>query len=102
MTQNEHVYAICCRPEVHGDVISCKNVKTIERYVVVNFEVANSSSFSRYDQFATAAEAAAAEMNIDDSIKRKRCVRPLTLYPGIWENGINTKMGLFTRYEDGM
>ena len=28
MNKNEHVYAICCRPEVPGDVISCGNVKT--------------------------------------------------------------------------
>ena len=45
MTQNEHVYAICCRPEVTGDVISSENVKTIEGYAVFNFEVASYSSF---------------------------------------------------------
>ena len=45
MTQNEHVYAICCRPEVAGDVISSENVKTIEGYAVLNFEVASSYSF---------------------------------------------------------
>ena len=28
MTQNEHGYAKCCRPEVDGDVISGRNVKT--------------------------------------------------------------------------
>ena len=34
------------RPEVAGDVISGRNVKNIEGYdVVVNFEVASSSSF---------------------------------------------------------
>ena len=30
MTQNEHVYAICCRPDVDdNDVISYENVKTL-------------------------------------------------------------------------
>ena len=38
MTQHERVYAICCRPEVAGDVISGENVKTIERYALLNFE----------------------------------------------------------------
>ena len=45
MTQNEYVYAICCRLELAGDVISNENVKTIEGYFVLNFEVASSSSF---------------------------------------------------------
>jgi len=45
MTQNEHVYAIYCRPEVDGDVISGENVKTAECYVVLKFEVASSNSF---------------------------------------------------------
>ena len=45
MTQNEYVYAIFCRPEVDGDVISGENVKTIEGYVVLNFEVANFYTF---------------------------------------------------------
>ena len=45
MTQNEHVYAICCRPEVTGDVIfSSANVKTLNGYAVLNFEVASLSS----------------------------------------------------------
>ena len=44
MTQNEQVDAICHRPEVDDDVISFQNVNTIEGHVVVNFEVANSSS----------------------------------------------------------
>ena len=43
MIQNEHVYAIYCRPEVAVDVISGGNVKTIECYVVVNFEAASVS-----------------------------------------------------------
>ena len=36
--QIEHVYAICCRPEVACDVISGENVKTFEGYVALNFE----------------------------------------------------------------
>ena len=45
MTQNEHVYVICCRQEVAGDVISGENVKTIEGYAMLNFEVARFSTF---------------------------------------------------------
>ena len=45
MTKKEHVYAICCRPEVAGDVISSGNVKIIEGYVVLNFEDASISNF---------------------------------------------------------
>ena len=45
MTQNEHVYAIFCRPEVAGDVISGVNVKTVEGYVAFNFEATCLSSF---------------------------------------------------------
>ena len=44
MTQNEHVYAICCGLEVDNDVISGRNA-TIEGYIVVNFEVVSSSGF---------------------------------------------------------
>ena len=33
MTQNEHVYAINCPPEVYDDVIFGRNVKTIEGYI---------------------------------------------------------------------
>ena len=40
MTKNEHVYVICCRPEVGGNAISSENVKTSEGYAVLNFEVA--------------------------------------------------------------
>ena len=43
--QNCHVCAIRCQPEVDGDAIVCKNVKTIEGNVVANFEVTSSSSF---------------------------------------------------------
>ena len=45
MTQNEHVYVICCRPEVVGGVIFRGKVETIAGYVVLNFEAANVSSF---------------------------------------------------------
>ena len=44
-TQNEHVYAICCRPEVVGDGISGGNVTTVESYNVLNFEVVSFNSF---------------------------------------------------------
>ena len=68
MTQNEHVYAICFWPEVGDDVISGRNVKTIEGYLVVNFKVASASSFPdiKKNHFATAV----AEADIDDSIMR--------------------------------
>ena len=78
MTQNLHVCAIFCRPEVVYDVISGgRRVKTIEGYLVVNFEVASSYSFRdiRNNHFVTAvAEAAVvvAAADVDDSIKRKR------------------------------
>ena len=45
MTQNEHVYAIFCRPEAAGDVISGGNVNTIDGYVVLNLKAASGSSF---------------------------------------------------------
>ena len=45
MTQTEHVYAICCRPEVAGDVISYENVKTSEGYIGLNFDNASFISF---------------------------------------------------------
>ena len=41
MTQNEDIYAICCRPEVPGDAVSGGNVKTIEIYTALNFEIAS-------------------------------------------------------------
>ena len=43
--KNEHVYAICCRPGVPGDVISRGNVETIEGYPWMNFGSATFSSF---------------------------------------------------------
>ena len=36
---------ICCRPEGDDDLISGRNVKTIEGYVLLNFEIASSGSF---------------------------------------------------------
>ena len=65
-TQNEHVYAICSRLGVVGDVISGEKVKTIESYAWLNFEVAISSSFRdiKKNHFVTA-------VDINDSIKRK-------------------------------
>ena len=45
MSQNEHVYAICCRLEVDDAVISGQNVKTLEGYVMVNFEIVGFSGF---------------------------------------------------------
>ena len=50
MTKGEHVHAICCRSEVAGNAISGRNVKTIERYVVVYFEVASCSSLRDIQQ----------------------------------------------------
>ena len=44
MTQNEHVYAIYCQPEVEGDVVSSENMKDIEGYALINFEAASISS----------------------------------------------------------
>ena len=46
MTQTEHVNAICCRPEVvDDDVISGRNVKTVEGFIAENSVVATSDSF---------------------------------------------------------
>ena len=45
LDQNEHVYALCCRQEVAGEVICSGNVKTIESYAVLNFKAASFSSF---------------------------------------------------------
>ena len=33
MTQNEHVYAICCHPEVDANVISGENAETFSVYI---------------------------------------------------------------------
>ena len=45
MTQNEHVCAIFCRPEVADDVISGENVKTLEGYFTLQFETVSLSTF---------------------------------------------------------
>ena len=45
LTQNKHVYAICCRPKAAGDVVSGENVKIIERYAVLYFKVASFMTF---------------------------------------------------------
>ena len=45
MTQNEHVCATCCRPEVACDIIYGENVKTVQGYALFNFEAASISSF---------------------------------------------------------
>ena len=73
MNQNENVYAICCRPEIAGDVFSGGNVNTIEGYAVLNFEVAGFISFwdIKKNHFVTTAAAVAAA-DVSDTIKRKR------------------------------
>ena len=65
--QKWHVYAICCRPEVVGDVIFSENEKTIEGYAVLNFDFASFSTSREifFNRLLTAED-------IDDSIKRKR------------------------------
>ena len=68
VTKNEQVYAICCRPEVAGDVISRENMKTLESYAALNFEVASFSSFRDIPPKIISFRLA----DIDDSIKRKR------------------------------
>ena len=45
VTKNEHVYAIFCRLEVAGDVISGGNVKAVEGYAELHFEAASIGSF---------------------------------------------------------
>ena len=66
-TQMNTFVRFACRPAVDDDVICGVNVKTLECYAVVNFEVAISSCFRELkNHFVTAAA------DIDDSIKRKR------------------------------
>ena len=72
MTKNVHVCTIRLRPEVVYDVISGRNVKTIEGYIVVNFEVATANIFQDTIQKNHFVNAEAEEADIDDSIKRKR------------------------------
>ena len=92
MTQNGHVYAICCRPEVDCDVISWLHVVG---YVVANSEVASSSSFRdsvlKKNHFAT-------EADIDNGTKRKRIrVSPkkstLTKATKFWQQATATYAG---------
>ena len=45
MIQNWHICVVFGGPEVAGDVITSQNVNTIEGYIVVNFEIASSSSY---------------------------------------------------------
>ena len=45
MTKNLHVCTICFRLEIVYDVISGRNVNTVEGYLAVNFEVDSSNSF---------------------------------------------------------
>ena len=70
MNQNEHVFAICCRPEVAGNVISGLSVKTIDGYSLVNLEIASFNGLGDILKKHCVTEEAEAE--IDDSIKRKR------------------------------
>ena len=72
MTQNLHGCMICCQPEVICDVLSGRNVKTMEGYLVISFEVANSNGFRYIPQNHFVTAETAAEADIDDSIKRKR------------------------------
>ena len=48
MTQTEHFYAICCRLEIDNNVMSGRNVKTVEAYIVVNIGIATSSISFRH------------------------------------------------------
>ena len=57
MTQNLHVCAICCRPEAVYDVVTGRNVKTIQGYILVNFEVAVVSEIFKQNHFVTAVAA---------------------------------------------
>ena len=72
MTQNLHVCVFYYLPEAVYEVISGRNVKTIEGYLLVKFEGARSNNLRdiKKNHFVTAD--AAAEANVDDSIKRKR------------------------------
>ena len=60
MTQNEHVYAICCQMEAAGDVISNRSEKTIHSYVALNLEVASSTSLDFPPNFVMVKPAMAA------------------------------------------
>ena len=71
MTHSEHVYAMCCRPEVAGGVISGENVNTVEGYAVLNLGVASFSTFQDIKKIILTAAAAA---DIDDSTRKRICV----------------------------
>ena len=72
MAQNRDACAICCQLELDCAVISGRNVKTIVRYVVINFEVACSNSFRDIQFFCKRSNfVTAAKADIDDSIMRK-------------------------------
>ena len=70
MTQNEHVYAICCRLEVPGDVISDKMYRLSRAMLCSLSKLLSllglvSEIFQKKILFA-------AETDIDDSIEGKR------------------------------
>ena len=50
MAKNGHVHAICCRSEDAGDVISSRNLKSIDGYMSLNFEVSSSNSFRDFSK----------------------------------------------------
>ena len=56
--KNLHIYAIGCKTEVDGDVISGPRIKTIEGYAAQNVEVASSSSFRDFPKFGRVKSAA--------------------------------------------
>ena len=72
MTQNEHVCAICCRPELDCYVVSGRNIKTVVDYVVVNFKAATSSSFRDIKTLFRDDGGGGGGGRHGDSIKRKR------------------------------
>ena len=54
MTQNKHVYAICCRPETADDAISGVSVLTTDDHALLNLEAASFSRLreNQYQPFA--------------------------------------------------
>ena len=44
MAHDGHVYAICCQREAADDVVSSVDVKTVEGYLVANYEIASFNS----------------------------------------------------------
>ena len=49
MIKHEHAYSISCRPEAAGGIVLSCDAKTVQCYVLVNFEVAICSIF-RYNR----------------------------------------------------